>query len=99
MPDKGGSQQANALKIVPPIGKNCEEFYSEKEKNGFPDRNQGEGRHTFIFLSGSLVIQGGVRRSEHAHDGGLRGYCLEKQYLQKGHIGSSRRGAVVNESD
>ena len=34
-------QQANALKIVTSIGKNCGEFYSKKEKNRIPDKNLG----------------------------------------------------------
>ena len=40
LPDKGGSQQANALKTLPPIRKNCREFYSKKERNRISDRNQ-----------------------------------------------------------
>ena len=31
-------RQANALKTVPFIGKNCGEFYSKKEKNRFEDK-------------------------------------------------------------
>ena len=39
LPGKGGSQQANDVKTVPPIGKNCE-FYSKKKGNRFSGRNQ-----------------------------------------------------------
>ena len=38
------------------------------------------------FFGGILVIKAGVRRSQYVHDGGLLGYCLESQYLQKGHF-------------
>ena len=57
LPGKGGPQQAYAFKTVPPIGKNCEEFYSRKEKNRFSDRNQHWDKHAFVFLCGSLSHQ------------------------------------------
>ena len=44
------TQQTNALKTVPLIGKNCEEFYSKKEKNRFSDKQSGLGQ-TSILLS------------------------------------------------
>ena len=46
-------QQANALKTVSSNGKNCEEFYSKKEKNRFLDRN----KHAFFFLWGNFSLQ------------------------------------------
>ena len=57
LPGKGVSQQANALKIVPPTGKNCAKFYSKKEKSGFSDRNQYWDKHALFFLWGILVIK------------------------------------------
>ena len=54
---KGGSQQANVLKTGPPIGKNCEEFYRQKEKNRFSDSNQDWDKHAFSFLWGDLSHQ------------------------------------------
>ena len=38
------------------------------------------------FFGGILVIKAEVRKSRADGDGGLRGYCLEEQYLQKGRI-------------
>ena len=67
-------QQANALKTVPSIGKNCREFFSKKEKNRFSYKNQDWGRHAFFFIGGILDIKADVRRSQHDHDGGLLGY-------------------------
>ena len=52
LPGKGGSQQAHALKTVPPIRKNYEEFYNKKEKSRFADRNQGWDKGAFFFLWG-----------------------------------------------
>ena len=48
------AQKADALKSVPSTGKKCEEFYSEKEKNMFSNRNQDWDKHTFFFLWGNL---------------------------------------------
>ena len=39
------------------IGKKCEEFYSEKEKNGFSDRNHDWDKHAFFFHWGNLSHQ------------------------------------------
>ena len=52
-----GAQQANAFKTMPPIRKNCEEFYTKKEKNGFSDRNQDWDKQAFFFLWGNLSHQ------------------------------------------
>ena len=76
LPGKGGSQQANALKTVPPLGKNCK-FNSKMEKNRFSDGNQDWDKHAFFFLWGILVIKAGVRKSLYDQDGGLLGCCLE----------------------
>ena len=80
LPGKGGSEQANALKTVPLLGKNFEEFYSKKKKKkktGFQIGVRiGTNMH-FSFFGGILVIKAGVRRSRPDHDGGLLGYCLE----------------------
>ena len=50
-------QQTKALKTAPSIGQNCGEFYSQKEKNRFSDRNQERGEHTFFFLWGNFRHQ------------------------------------------
>ena len=55
MQAKEGSQQAHALKTVPPpraIRNNSESFYSKKEKNRFSDRNLDWDKHAFFFLLG-----------------------------------------------
>ena len=57
MPGKGGSQQANALKTVLCIGKNCRKFYNEMEKNRFSGRNQDWGKHAFFFLWGTQSLK------------------------------------------
>ena len=51
-----GPQQTNVLKTVPLIGKNCEEFYSKREKNRFSDGSQDWDKHAF-FLWGHLNHQ------------------------------------------
>ena len=56
--------------------KNCEEFYSKKEKNRFSVRKQDWDKRAFFFV-GILVIKAGARRSRSDHDGGLLGNCLE----------------------
>ena len=53
LPGKGGSQQDNALKTVPPLRKNCKEFYSKKEKNRFLDENQDWDRDILLSLGES----------------------------------------------
>ena len=72
---------------MPSIGKNCGEFYSKKEKNtGFQVGVRiGADMHS-SFFGGILVIKAEVRKSRADGDGGLQGYCLEEQYLQKGRI-------------
>ena len=77
-PGKGGSEQANALKTVAHLGKNCEEFYSKKEKKtGFQIGVRiGTNMHSF-FLWRILAIKARVRRSQYEPGGGLLGYCLE----------------------
>ena len=72
-----GAHQSNAFKTVPPIVKNCQEFYSKKEKNRFSERNQDWDKHAFFFLRGNLHHQSWVSRSQYDHDSGLLGCCLE----------------------
>ena len=69
MPEKGGSQQANALKTVPPIRKNFKALYG-KRKTGFQIGNQDWDKHAF-FSGGALVIRAEVWRSRPDPDGGL----------------------------
>ena len=59
LPGRGGPQQANAGKTVPPtpLGKNCKEFYSTKEKNRFSYRNQEWDKRAFSLFGGNLRRQ------------------------------------------
>ena len=58
------------------IGKNCRKFYSEKEKNRIPDKNQGSGQICILLsLQESLVMEVGVMRSQH-DPSGLLGYHI-----------------------
>ena len=67
-------QQANALKTVPSIGKNCGEFYRKKRQTDFQIGIRiGTNMHS-SFFGGSLVVEAG---SWHDRGGGLLGYCLE----------------------
>ena len=52
-------EQANALKTVPPTGKNCRELYSEKENKTkqVSIRKQDWGKHSFSSLWGDLSRQ------------------------------------------
>ena len=60
-----GPEQANALKTVPPTGKNCRELYSEKENKTKQNRFQlgsriGANIHSPLF-GGISVVKAGVR--------------------------------------
>ena len=77
-------QQANTLKTALHFGGI---LYKKAGKNtGFQIGVRiGENMHSSLFR-GIFVINTGVKRSRHDHDGGLLGYCLEQQHLGKGHI-------------
>ena len=63
LPGKGGSQQANALKTVPPLERIVRSFIV-KRRTHFQIGSQDWDKHAFFFLWGVLVIKAGVRRSQ-----------------------------------
>ena len=77
LPGKGGPQQANALKTVPPAGKNLGEFYSKKEQNRFSERSQDADKDACFFLWGHLSRQRWSQEISPGPAGGCLGYCLE----------------------
>lgn len=84
LPGEGGHSRLQALKTVPPIGKNCGEFYGKREKTRFSDRHQDGREHAFFCLWGNLSHQSGARRSRPERDGGLLGCCPEDSSRDKG---------------
>ena len=51
-PSKGGPQQANASKTVPPLGKIRRWFYSLGSGNTAIDKDQGKGKLALSFTAG-----------------------------------------------
>ena len=64
LPGKGGSQQASALKTVPPTAPRiARSFIAKRRKTGFPiGIRTGTNMHSSLF-GGLLVTRAGVRRS------------------------------------